>query len=266
MALARLNRPDEAQHQLAEAVRLDPQRITWQALGGLRKSLGDADGAEQAYREALRFSPKEVSVLNDLGILQAELGRLDRAVSYFEQAIAIEPRYYDAVRNLAVALEQSGLHSASLPVFERAIRMNPNDGSVRYGLARALGLAGRYREAIIELGEAISLDPNQPEWLGALAWIHATHPDPSLRDGSAAVRLAERASAVLQDREPTALAVRAAAYAEVGRYASATSTLGLALTLLPPEDTATRNALRAQLEVYARGEPFRDTAAVSPGP
>ena len=49
----------------------------------------------------------------------------------------------------------------------------------------------------------------------------ATDPDPSVRNGSEAVRLAERAVQLTGAREPTLLDTLAAAYAEAGRFQEA---------------------------------------------
>lgn len=54
-----------------------------------------------------------------------------------------------------------------------------------------------------------------------LARIRATDPRGELRDGTEAVRLAERACQVTEYREPTFLNTLAAAYAESGRFEEA---------------------------------------------
>jgi hypothetical protein len=57
--------------------------------------------------------------------------------------------------------------------------------------------------------------------LDELAWLLATYPDSSSRDGGEAVRLAERACTLTNRRVPALLATLAAAYAENGDFSRA---------------------------------------------
>jgi hypothetical protein len=54
--------------------------------------------------------------------------------------------------------------------------------------------------------------------LDELAWLLATYPEPDVRDGAEAVRLAERACTLTNRRVPAFLATLAAAYAETGDF------------------------------------------------
>jgi hypothetical protein len=54
--------------------------------------------------------------------------------------------------------------------------------------------------------------------LDELAWLLATYPDSKSRDGSDAVRLAERACVLTERRIPALLDTLAAAYAEAGDF------------------------------------------------
>ncbi|HSG89749.1 MAG TPA: hypothetical protein VLA56_11100 [Pseudomonadales bacterium] len=100
-----------------------------------------------------------------------------------------------------------------------------------------------------------------------LAWIRATHPDGSLRDGAEALRLARAVVA----RAPRAdyFDTLAAAQAEQGDFDAAHVTQRRALELLAAEadpalggvDVAKRRAdLHARLQTYQRRRPWRDPA------
>jgi len=54
-----------------------------------------------------------------------------------------------------------------------------------------------------------------------LAWVFATSPDQSLRDGPKAVHLAEQALRISGGRIPILFRTLAAAYAESGRFSDA---------------------------------------------
>ena len=60
--------------------------------------------------------------------------------------------------------------------------------------------------------------PDSPLALNNLAALLATSSDPSMRDGEESVRLAEKACALTQYNNSSALSTLAAAYAEAGRF------------------------------------------------
>jgi hypothetical protein len=94
-----------------------------------------------------------------------------------------------------------------------------------------------------------------------LAWILATCPDASLRNGTQAVELAGQADQFSKGNNPAILATLAAAQAEVGHFADALSTVQKALVLATAQtNSAVANALRIQIKCYEKGAPFRDNS------
>ena len=67
--------------------------------------------------------------------------------------------------------------------------------------------------------------PDSTVALDDLAWVFATHPNGELRDGPEAVRLAEHACALTKRTSPILLATLATAYAEIGNFGQAISTV-----------------------------------------
>ena len=102
--------------------------------------------------------------------------------------------------------------------------------------------------------------PDHPYLLSNLAWVLATCPEASARNGARAVELAEQARRLSGDKDPVLLGTLAAAYAEAGRFADAVATAQRALELVCAQaNTAQTETLRARLELYRSGSPFRDT-------
>ncbi|MEE4300261.1 MAG: hypothetical protein V2J24_12535, partial [Pseudomonadales bacterium] len=98
-----------------------------------------------------------------------------------------------------------------------------------------------------------------------LAWIRATHPDATLRDGEAAVRLAR--AVVARAPGPDHQDTLAAALAEYGDYEAAVRVQREALALLDGEadpgllgrDVRARRArLQERLQRYEAGRPWRE--------
>lgn len=72
--------------------------------------------------------------------------------------------------------------------------------------------------------QAVERDPNSSVALNNLACLLATAPDPALRNGPEAVKLAERACGLTQYQNTSAVSTLAAAYAEAGRFEEAVTT------------------------------------------
>ena len=117
-------------------------------------------------------------------------------------------------------------------------------------------------QAIACFRQSVRLNPDQPEICNNLAWTLATHPDPKLRDGNEAVRLAEHACQLSAYRKTIMVGTLAAAYAEAGRFSEAVSTAGKSIALAQAggeRQLAERN--QQLLELYQAGKPFHEPAS-----
>ena len=87
--------------------------------------------------------------------------------------------------------------------------------------------------------------------INALAWIYATCPEPAVRNGAEAVRLAEHACQLSERRSVEFLDTLAAAYAETGRFPDAIKTAEETRALAEAaKDRATAEMERQRLELY----------------
>ncbi len=92
-----------------------------------------------------------------------------------------------------------------------------------------------------------------------LAWLLATGPEASLRDGNKAAELARQAEQLSDGNHPEILDTLAAAYAETGRFPEVIQAVRQALNL-----TATKNnkpladALQARLKLYEANSPYHE--------
>ena len=95
----------------------------------------------------------------------------------------------------------------------------------------ALYQSRRIAEAVLQLREAVRLAPNNVVFVNRLAWVLATCPEASIRNGTEAVRLAQWPARISQGQEPTFLGTLAAAHAEAGDFAQAIEAAERAVTL-----------------------------------
>jgi hypothetical protein len=78
---------------------------------------------------------------------------------------------------------------------------------------------------------SFALDPDSLDVGNSLAWTYATDPDPRIRNGGKAVKIAEAIVKMTERKDPYCLNTLAVAYAEVGRYDLAIKTAEEALNL-----------------------------------
>jgi spermidine synthase len=118
------------------------------------------------------------------------------------------------------------------------VALSPLDIQSRLGLAVALRtVPGHAAEARDLLRQLVRDAPEMQAVWNELAWLLATHFDPSLRDATEALRLADQAVSLTHGRDPNALDTRAAALAAAGRFEEAARTARAA------EDLAARAGL-----------------------
>jgi tetratricopeptide (TPR) repeat protein len=140
-----------------------------------------------------------------------------------------------------------------------ALRRWPDFVEAHNNLGMALKRLGQYEEAVASLERAHQLKPEDPDPCNNIAWLRATCPNASLRDGAEAVRMAEQACRLTGERNPDMLDTLAAAYAEAGRFQEAVETASGAVRLFREncqEESGKKAAIR--LNSYRDRKPWRE--------
>jgi hypothetical protein len=92
-----------------------------------------------------------------------------------------------------------------------------------------------------------------------LARLLAADVDPRVRNGAKAVELAELANKLTEAKQPFVLDTLAMAYAESGRFPEALLTIQHAIAQAKSDsDTEGLTAMRARLQLYKSGLPYRE--------
>jgi len=137
----------------------------------------------------------------------------------------------------------------------------------RLELAGMLHQSGKDREAVVEYRRALVIRPLSVEVLNNLAWILATSPDDSVRNGSDAVGFAEKACQQTQNQDAMTLGTLAAAYAEAGRFSDAVATADKAASLAAAAGNSRFATINTQLmQLYRSGKPYHEKASASRKP
>jgi tetratricopeptide (TPR) repeat protein len=230
-------------------------------LGGILLVRGELEPAAELFQTALRAKPDFPEALDNLGLVRDRQGKPDDAAALFREALRWNPEFADAHNNLGIVLAKQGKSSEALDHFRDAIRIRPSFAKARQNLGLTLEALGRTDDAVKEYRESLRWNPEAPDVKRRLAWVLATDPDPRVRNGIEAVRLAEAALSATGHANAQTMDVLAAAYAEAGRFPDAVRMEEQALAAARASsggETDPRGEQR--LALYRAGRAFRRTS------
>ena len=256
--LAQKDRFDEAVALYKKAIEIRPSdpkshynlAITLSATGRL-------DEAIYHYQQALRFKPEYPQAYNNLGLAWAKQDRLDKAIDCWRETLRISPTHHGAHNNLGLALAQQGKLHQAIEHYRCALNIDPDYYPAHHNLASALDDQGKIKEAVTHYHNAVRLKPDLLTAMKRLAWILATHRDPTIRNPAQALPLAQRAAELTSYRQITALDTLAAAYAALGRFEEAVATAENAIELARKTGKDQREQqIRRRLSLYRQKKPY----------
>src|SRR5262249_25973511 len=111
-------------------------------------------------------------------------------------------------------------YAGAIANFTQAISLKPNFIRAYCARGEAFSQTGAYVRASADLTQALNLGPNDANANNNMAWLLATCPVESIRNGTRAIGLATKACQ-LSNWDPNYEDTLAAAYAEAGRYSEA---------------------------------------------
>jgi tetratricopeptide (TPR) repeat protein len=150
-------------------------------------------------------------------------GKTEEAIAHMREAAQIRPAIAGAYGEAPVALTQKQL-DAGILYWSGRVDAQPDDVNAHNNLGVLLTQKRQARAAIAQWKQSLSLNPGDGNAQSNLAWVLATAPDDSLRDGNRAVTLAESALQLSGGISPILHRTLAAAYAETGRFDEAIET------------------------------------------
>ncbi len=258
--LATRRRYAEAAAAFREVLRLKPdypgvaQKLE-RALAAQRQ----LDQALEPYRQALKSKPGDAQAHGNLGRVLLEAGQLDEAIEQCAEAARLDPKNAEIQYHLGVALSRKGEGEKAARQFELALELDPKLAAAHYALGIIYKSQRRMAEALKHWREAARLAPQWPEPLNNLAWALATSPQPDVRDGVEAVKLATRALELTGTNNVGVLDTLGAAYAEAGRFAEAVASARRAQAAAAAQGQAVlAEQIQLRLALYNSGRPYQE--------
>ena len=250
------------------------------------------EGAAAEFRHALELDPSYTDASNHLANTLFQNGLTEEAIQTYHATLKLDPNHPDANNNLGLALLLSGKAEESITYFRASLKSNPDSPDVtsnlgaaymhlgklddaeselraalkfqaginaRHNLALCLTRQGKLAEAVRSYEDALKLSPDHLDSLTELAWILASAAEDSVRDGSKALQLAQKAAAIAQGTQAQVLRSLAAAFAETDDFAQAeaVATQGMQLAADGGHGFLAEQ-LAKQLEGYRNGKPWRE--------
>jgi protein O-mannosyl-transferase len=257
---------DEAFTHYEQAVQIAPTSELPRACLAMELArTGRQDEAIAAWHETVRVAP--ASLRARLSLANALLGHEEasEAADECREALIARPDSMDAVILLGRALVADHRVDEAVSSFEHAMKLDPRDPRPHFHLGQISIDRGQPQIALAYFGEAIRLQPNGVSLLWQTAWMLATSPDPSIRDGVRAVKLASRAVTVSDAEEVRAFDALAAALAETGDFSAAIKAADEAAGMaLARGNTALAETIDERARLYRQGLPYHQPAPVEP--
>ena len=215
--------------------------------------------SETLFTHALAVTSNNDVAENNLGIVFLRKGNLDEAISLLQAAVDLRPENSPAHENLAKALLQKGQVANALVHYRKLLELQPDNIEVHNIVGTVLIQQGRIREGVEEWQKVLAIQPDNGNAMSNLAWVLATSPDESLRDGAKAVQLAEQALHISGGRIPIIFRTLAAAYAESGRFSEAIQTAQQGIELADSQgNSGLATELQGNIALYQERRPLRD--------
>ena len=239
-------------------------------LGLILITQGDRQNGQQKIERALELNPRFAEAHINLANLKAEDGLVPEALTHYARAAQLDPGDARPPFNIGNIMIGMGKIDEAIAAFEKALELNADLPDAHFNLATALAERRRFAEALPHYQRAHALTPGDANTTERLAWLLAAAPDARLRNGPAAVALAEEACRASGD-SPQCFDTLAMACAEAGRFDEAVAAEQKAIALAraarnepQAQAAAARLALFSSPPALPRGRASRPLTAGAP--
>jgi tetratricopeptide (TPR) repeat protein len=223
LSLNELGRDEEAIKEAERAIQLNPDDSAAHFHLAISLERSDTERAIGEARRAIELGPENSSAYQFLMNCLFEAHRYSEAAELGREWLAVSPYDVAAHSALGSAMAENGDLVSAAEHLGYVMMLRPELEQAHAQLRQILLSLAREPDGLQRLREIAANAPDSPRMLDELAWLLATYPDSKSRDGTEAVRLAERACNLTERRVPALLDTLAAAYAETGDFPRAIS-------------------------------------------
>jgi tetratricopeptide (TPR) repeat protein len=204
--------------------------------------------------EAIRLEPKNPAGYYERGRAWQQLDKLDQAVADYDEALKLDPDFVQAYGGRGYVWFLKDESEKAVADFDQLLKRNPQAAVAYNNRGYNKQRLGRYADALADYRRAIELAPKYLLAHQNTAWLLATCPDDSVRDGRAALDIAFKAHQMSEGKSSSVLKALAAAYAESGEFEKAVSWQTKVMEETPEDE---RPAEQELLDLYRSENPYR---------
>lgn len=241
-----------------EAIRLNPDSDeAWDGRGNCCLCMNDFTNMAKDYSEAIKLKPYVQWYWQERAYAYQSLGQYKKAISDHTKSIELNEQDAGQRVRRGQAYEALGEFSEAEADYSRAIEINPSYWGNWFARARLYSLQNQPDKARADLAESIKQSSSGTvDDQNDLAWALATSTNSTLRDGPAAINLAQKAVAATGRVNASFVDTLAAAYAETGDFEKAVSTEKESIALFT--DKKAIDDFTTRLKLYETNTPYRE--------
>jgi arylsulfatase A-like enzyme/Flp pilus assembly protein TadD len=162
--LEQARQPVKAVELYEKSLALDPyQEEAHYAMSRIRRAQGDLAGALEHCRAILRFEPRSVRGLSEMGTVLQSMRRTSEAQRYLEQALEVDPDHPRTLLALGALHGRAGRQAEAWKYLKKVQDLEPNHPAVLYDVAIWHYQAGNVEEALSHLQRVVTLNPADPD-------------------------------------------------------------------------------------------------------
>ncbi len=248
---------DRALRDYDEAITLDPKNAgAYVDRALILTQKGHREGAMKDYNDAIRLNPQQWEAYFNRAANLREEGESTKAIADLTKVTELNPKFVGTYVNRAAVYFRQSEFDKAISDWNRAIEIDPTVVQAYIGRANAYVRKREWAKAVSDLETTVRLKPKQlDQAFNSLAWLLATCPETTVRDGEKAVANASRACELSQWKEPAYIDTLAAAYAEAGGFDQAVKFQKQVLQMIRASD---RQKMQERLKLYEQHKPYRD--------
>lgn len=212
-----------------------------------------------------------VTQLNSPEFVQVAEPDKSKTIARTQEFVAVLKKYDAVLKKYKVEADYSSMdwtikglsearkreYRTAIGYFDKALELDQGNSMTYRGRGYTYQRLAEFRNAISDYEKAIKIDANNASAKNALAWLLATAPDASIRNGQRAVDMAIQANKLTDHNRASYLDTLAAAYAEMGDFEKAIENQKRAIDLSKNEKQKERFGSR--LNLYDTRESYRMT-------